>query len=90
MTEKYGRAEELDTAATGITQDPTPVKLDKYGTAEEEYVGQDHIAAYNNFVSTVQTKYNLKTKEEAEAKAQELIKDYQKRESQARAGKGME
>lgn len=90
MTEKYGRAEELDTAATGITQDPTPVKLDKYGRAEEEYVTDEHLTEYNNFVNKVQQKFSLKTKEEAEAKAQELIKDYQKRESQAQAGKGME
>lgn len=87
--EKYGRAEELDTAATGITVDPTPVTIDKYGTAEEEYITSEHMKAYEDFVTKVQAKYELETREQADAKAQELIRDYQKREHASKDGRSM-
>ncbi len=84
MFNKYGTAEEVDTAATGIKEDPTKVKIDKYGVAEEEYVTDEHLKAYEKFVVDVQAKFNLKTKEEAQEKAQQLIKDYQEKENKAR------
>lgn len=83
MLEKYGRAEQLDTAATGVTEDKTKIQIDKYGTAEEEYVTSEHLKAYENFVEKVQKQYNLKTREEAEKQAQKLIKDYQQNQNKA-------
>lgn len=50
--------------------------------AEENYVTEEHLQEYENFVTKVQDKYKLETREQAEDKAQELIKDYQKRESE--------
>lgn len=50
--------------------------------AEEEYVTEEHLQEYENFVTKVQEKYELESREEAQDKAQELIKDYQERENE--------
>ncbi len=52
--------------------------------AEEEYVAEEHLQEYEKFVTNVQEKYELDTREEAQDKAQELIKAYQEEENELR------
>lgn len=57
--------------------------------AEEEYVTDEHLQEYENFVTKVQKEYKLKNREEAQAKAQELIKAYHAKERQASEGRSL-
>jgi hypothetical protein len=79
MNEKYGRAEQEDEAAVGKVNIKVELK-DKYGTAEmrdDAAVGsEEQVQAYYKFVGDVKERYGLKTDKEADAKAQELIRDY--------------
>lgn len=59
-------------------------------TAEEEYVSQEQLDEFEEFVTKVQNKFKLKTRAEASAKASELIRQHQNKISQSKdSGKSL-